>query len=72
MSDQFSHDADIVVKAVAETVAMIFNTTPLPFRPLALAALRSSTEASVATMPEEFQSLYHMALDNMVTTAVKH
>lgn len=72
MDDQFERAADIITHGVGETVAMIFNTAPLPFRPLALAALRSSTEAAVATMPEELQSLYYKALDNMITTAVKH
>ena len=72
MDDQFNRDAEIVTRAVAATVAAIFNTTPMPLRPVALAALRSSTEAAVATMPEELQSLYYKALDNMITTAVKH
>lgn len=72
MDDQFERAADIVTHSVSKAVAEIFNTTPGPFRPLALAALRSSTEAALATMPEELQSLYYKALDNMITTAVKH
>lgn len=72
MVDDLFRDADIVTHSVGKAVAEIFNATPAPLRPVALAALRSSTEAAVATMPEEFQILYHKALDNMITTAVKH
>lgn len=72
MDDPFELAAAIVTHSVAKVVSDVFNATPDMFRPLALAALRSSTEAAVATMPEEFQSLYHKALDNMITTAVKH
>lgn len=72
MDDQFERAAEIVTHSVAKAVAEIFNDTPALFRPVALAALRSSTEAAVATMPEELQSLYYKALDNMITTAVKH
>ena len=62
----------VIVVILGLAVAAIFNATPALLRPVALAALRSSTEAAVATMPEEFQSLYHKALDNMIATAVKH
>ena len=72
MDDQFERAADIITHSVGKAVAAIFNATPALLRPVALAALRSSTEAAVATMPEEFQSLYHKALDNMIATAVKH
>ena len=63
--------ADITVQAAAEVVQSVFNSTPDPFRPVALAALRLSVESAVATMDADDQKIYTDTLENLTCTTRK-
>lgn len=63
--------ADIIVQAAAEVVSNVFNSTPGPFRPVALAALRLSVESAVATMDAADQKMYTDTLENLTCTTRK-
>lgn len=63
--------ADITVQAAAEVVQSVFNSTPGPLRPYALAALRISVDSAVATMSDCGQAKYADALEHLQCTAVK-
>ena len=63
--------ADIIVQAASNVVADVFNSTPGPFRPVALAALRISVEAAVATMSETDREIYADALEHLSCTTTK-
>lgn len=63
--------ADITVQASAEVVQIVFNSTPGPLRPYALAALRISVDSAVATMSEPGQKEYADALEHLKCTVIK-
>ena len=63
--------ANTVVQAALDVVANVFNSTPAPFRPVMLAALRISVEAALATMTEEDRACYEDALAHLNCTATK-
>ena len=69
--DFLRHAANTVVQAASNVVANVFNSTPAPFRPVALAALRISVEASVATMSETDREIYASALEHLQCTTIK-
>lgn len=62
---------DTVTTAVGRSVAEIFNVTPPPLRPVAMAALRASTEAAVAAMDPVSRALYNATLSRLETVAIK-
>ena len=62
---------DTVTQAAGRAVADIYNGTPLPLRPVAMAALRSCTEAAVSTMDPVSWALYNATLSRLQTVAIK-
>ena len=58
LDDFILHSANVIVQAASNVVENVFNSTPAPFRPVALAALRISVDASVATMNENDRRAY--------------
>lgn len=71
LDDLILHSANVVSNAAASVVANVFNSTPAPFRPVALAALRISVDASVATMSEDDRRAYADALEHLQCTTIK-
>ena len=71
IDDLFHGMMRTTAQAASEVVANVFNVTPGPFRPVALAALRISVDVSVATMDEDAQAAYAAALECLTCTAVK-
>lgn len=69
--DFLLHAANTVVQAASDVVANVFNSTPAPFRPVALAALRISVDASVATMSETDRDVYADTLEHLQCTTTK-
>jgi len=69
--DFILHAANVVTRAASNVVANVFNSTPGPFRPVALAALRISVEAAVATMSETDREIYADALEHLSCTTTK-
>ena len=65
------HCANVVVQAASDVVANVFNSTPSPFRQVALAALRAAVESAVATMDDEGRECYADALEQMTCTTTK-
>ena len=63
--------SDMIVQTASDAVATVFNATPVPFRPVALAALRISVESAVATMSEVDRAFYTDTLENLTCTARK-
>jgi hypothetical protein len=71
LEDFLLHAANTVVQAASDVVANVFNSTPAPFRPVALAALRISVEAAVATMDADDRDVYAYALEHLDCTTTK-
>lgn len=70
--EDFIHGcASITAQAASEVVQSVFNSTHGPLRPVALAALRVSVEASVAAMDPDEQKVYADALEHLQCTVVK-
>ena len=63
--------SNTVVQAASNVVANVFNSTPAPFRPVALAALRISVEAAVATMDADDREIYAYVLEYLSCTTTK-
>jgi len=63
--------SNTIVQAASNVVANVFNSTPAPFRPVALAALRISVEAAVATMDADDRDVYAYALEHLNCTTTK-
>jgi len=71
LDDFILHSANVVASAASSVVANVFNSTPAPFRPVTLAALRISVEAAVATMSETDREIYADALEHLSCTTTK-
>lgn len=71
LDDFILHSANVIVQAASNVVENVFNSTPAPFRPVALAALRISVDASVATMNENDRRAYTDALEHLQCTTIK-
>ena len=71
LADFILHSANVIAQAASNVVADVFNSTPAPFRPVALAALRISVDASVATMNEDAREAYADALEHLQCTTTK-
>ena len=71
LDDFILHSANVIVQAASNVVANVFNSTPTPFRPVALAALRISVDASVAIMSENDRRAYTDALEHLQCTTIK-
>jgi len=69
--DFLLHASNTIVQAASNVVANVFSSTPAPFRPVALAALRISVEAAVATMSETDREIYACALEHLQCTTTK-
>lgn len=70
-ANDLTDQANTVTHAIAKAVTEIFNCTPPPLWPVAMAALRSSAEAAVQTFDAFSRALYDEALANMETVAIK-
>jgi hypothetical protein len=71
LDDFILHAANTVVQAASDVVANVFNSTPAPFRPVMLAALRISVESALATMTDEGRACYANALAHLNCTTTK-
>ena len=71
LDDFLLRASNTIVQAASDNVAYVFNSTPAPFRSVALAALRISVEAAVATMSETDREIYAYALEHLQCTTTK-